>query len=490
MEQLVWLKDTLNFWIWEAGPAVGGVTVPWLVILLLGTGLFITLRLAFVQLRWLLHGARVVTGRYDDPGHPGDLTHFQALSTALSATVGIGNVAGVAAAIHYGGPGALFWMWVTAFLGMALKYAECTLALKYRVMDEDGNASGGPMRYMERALGWNKIALVFAFAVIVCSFGQGNAIQSFTVADSFRAEFGIPTWLTGLACAALVGLTIIGGVRRIGAVTSWLSPFMALFYCAASLALLALNFDKIPGAFAAIFRGAFFPEGAVAGVAGGTFVSTMLWGVKRGLFSNESGQGSAPIAHASARTTIPVREGVVALLEPFIDTIVVCTMTGLAIILTGAYRVVVEGPLALGMGPGAPSTLNGSPLTALAFRTGLAAVGDFGQHVVTLTVFLFAISTAISWSYYGDRCTQYLFGTRAVRWYRWVYVAMHFVGATVSMELVWGFGDVAVGFMAIPNLVALVLLSGEVKRDTVAYAKARLGMDLLPDAEEPLREAA
>lgn len=456
LERLTALKDLLDYWIWGFGPKVAGVEIPWLVLLLLGTGLFVTLRLAFVQVRLFRHGVRVTSGAFSRDSDGGDLSHFQALSTALSATVGIGNIAGVAAAIHFGGPGALFWMWVTAFFGMALKYTECTLAVKYRSLDETGAVSGGPMRYMEKGLGRRWLAMLFAAAVVLCSFGQGNAIQSFTVADSLRAGFGVPPALTGLVGMTLVGLVIVGGVRRIGAVAGVLAPFMALFYVGAALLLLALHLDRVPGAFAAIFRGAFSPADAAAG----GILATMLWGVKRGLFSNESGQGSAPIAHAAAKTEEPVREGVVALLEPFIDTLVICSMTGLAILCTGAHETLVAG-----------ATLTGSPLTAHAFRVGLSPLGDFGHHVVTLTVMLFAVSTAISWSYYGDRCTHYLFGARAVPVYRVFYTLVYGLGSVLSMDLVWGLGDVAVGAMAVPNLIAILLLSGEVARMTRDYEK-------------------
>lgn len=551
LEKLDILQQVMNSWIWGAGPTINGETVPLMVLLLLGTGLFTTLYLGFIQVRWLWHSFQVVSGKFDDPEHDGDINHFQALSTALSATVGIGNIAGVAIAIHYGGPGALFWMWLTALFGMALKYAECTLALQYRDFDTKGNVSGGPMYYIEKGLGpsFKWLAILFAICAVISSFGTGNAIQAFTVADSLRADFMIPQWLTGLVVSTLVGIVIIGGIRRIGAVTSFLAPFMAAVYCFSASVILLMQFDKIPGALKLIVQSAMDPASGAVGVAGGSFMVTLLWGVKRGLFSNEAGQGSAPIAHAAAKTDEPVREGVVALLGPFIDTLVICSMTGLVIITSGVWQEHVptriplndaavswvagaefgakeialpataeylEGkPATTGQGfmaynhvaiealylDEAQSTLftgtldtdkktarslngdvvpvlygsavrNGSPLTALAFTRGLEPInlGFLGVYIVAFSVFLFAISTAISWSYYGDRCVQYLFGDRYVPHYRWMYVVVNFIGALVSLEVVWGLGDAALGMMAIPNLFAILFLARQTKKITNEYA--------------------
>jgi AGCS family alanine or glycine:cation symporter len=433
-------------------------TFPALIILLLGTGLFISFRLGWIQLRRLKHAIDITRGKYDDPSHEGDISHFQALSTALSATIGIGNIAGVATAIHYGGPGALFWMWVTGILGTSLKYAECTLSMKYRKINPDGSASGGPMYYMEKALGWKWLGIVFAVAASICALATGNAIQAFTVADQLNFDFGIPTYLTGIVIAVLVGVVIIGGVKRIGRVTSFLSPFMTVVYVLGALTILILHVDKVPGAFADIFNMAFTPPGAIGGFAGSGFMYTMIWGIKRGLFSNEAGQGSAPIAHAAAKTDEPVREGTVAMMGPYIDTITVCSMTGLAIVVTGAWTVQIGG-----------ESLNGSPMTAYAFQQGLGFLGGYGNYIVTAAVMLFATSTIISWSYYGDRSIQYLLGDWAVMPYRMLYCIMIFVGAVLKLEEVWTFGDVALGIMAIPNLVALIALSGVLKRLTDEY---------------------
>lgn len=523
---------------------------PLLVLVLLGTGLLTTFSLGWIQIRRFAHGLSVVRGRYDDPADAGDLTHFQALTTALSATVGIGNIAGVATAIHYGGPGALFWMWVTAVFGMALKYAECTLSMRHRVILANGEASGGPMYYIERGRGrgWKPLAVFFAACAVISSFGSGNAVQAFTVADQFRADLGVPTWLTGAVMAGLVGLVILGGIRRIGEVTSRLAPFMAVVYVSGSLLVLLNHYPRVPAVLAEIVRAAFQPAAEVGGFAGGAFIFMLTWGVKRGLFSNESGQGSAPIAHAAAKTKEPVREGVVAMLGPFIDTLVICSLTGLVILTTGVWK--ERRPETLLITPQAAITVihagadvgrnarvapedlvtgevrvergeargvrfvrnhsivrnarvltgtedhffgvvpvesgnigdlerplylqgemaqNGSPLTAWAFDEGLGFLGGKGHFIVTLAVFLFAISTAISWSYYGDRATVYLFGHRYVVYYKILFLVMHFLGAIFSLEIVWSFGDVALGLMALPNLIAIILLQPKLRAMTRDY---------------------
>jgi AGCS family alanine or glycine:cation symporter len=431
---------------------------PAMIALLVGTGLFISCRMGWIQLRRIKHAIDITRGKYDDPKHAGDISHFQALSAALSATIGIGNIAGVATAIHYGGPGALFWMWLTGILGTSLKYAECTLSMKYRKINPDGSASGGPMYYMEKALGWKWLAVVFAGAASVCALGTGNGIQAFTVADQIHSDFGIAPWITGVVIAVLVGAVIIGGIKRIGRVASVLAPSMTVIYIVGSMTVILLNLDKIPGAFMQIIDGAFSPPGVVGGFAGSTFMYTLVWGIKRGLFSNEAGQGSAPIAHAAAKTDEPVREGTVAMMGPYIDTLTICTLTGLCILVTDAWTVVVNG-----------NALNGSPMTAYAFKQGLTFMGGYGGYVVTGAVLLFASSTMIAWSYYGDRSIQYLFGDKAVMPYRYLFCIMIFVGAISGLEEIWTFGDVALGVMAIPNLIALIALSGVTAKLTKEY---------------------
>ena len=556
MQFFQWLTDMGNRYIAEAGPTINGETVPIMVLLLLGTGVFLTLRLGFIQIRRLGHGFKVTTGAYDDPDEPGDVSHFQALTTALSATVGIGNIAGVAIAIHWGGPGALFWMWVTAALGMATKYTEVTLAQKYRNVEEthghvwEGTVSGGPMYYIEKGLGpnWKWMAVLFASLLGLTAFLTGNAIQANTVADTMATTFGFPVWATGLVTSAIVAAVILGGISRIGKVTAVLAPVMAAIYVTGALVIIFLNFGDVIPAFDLIFREAFNPTAGVAGTGVGAFLMTLMWGVRRGLFSNEAGQGSAPIAHAAAKTDEPVSEGVVALLEPFIDTIVICTMTGLVIILTGVWDDRIPTEIVMGGGDltyvqvdedghnhatDAPEEISiadgrhvviaeapmvawhdvavdelfvdaemtrpftgtidvanrtadssdgesytalwamaaesGAPLTQQGFRRGLAPLGDWGHLIIVLAVLLFAISTAISWSYYGDRCANYLFGSVAVLPYKIAFVAMHFVGAVLPLAVIWNLGDVFLAVVIIPNLIALLLLSGQVVNETRSY---------------------
>ncbi len=562
METLRQVAETLEGWVWASGIDLGEETIPFVVILLLGAGLYFTLRLGFIQVRRLGHGVAVATGRYDDPDEPGDVTHFQALSTALSATVGIGNIAGVAIALHWGGPGALFWMWMTAIFGMATKFAEVTLAQEYRDVKErgpdhpvwEGTVSGGPMYYIERGLGkrWKPLAVLFAVGLGLAAFLTGNGIQANTVADVMRDEFSVPIWISGLITAGVVAAVILGGISRIGRVTGILAPAMATVYVAGAMVIIVMNYDQVLPSLALIVTEAFNPSAGVAGVGVGAFLVTLMWGARRGLFSNEAGMGSAPIAHAAAKTDEPVSEGVVALLEPFIDTILVCTMTALVIIMTGAWgdrfeteltftgghmsfleeldegrfdfyvsapdEIEVVDGVPVDTGPGARrlawhevaigtfytdeaqtllftgvilpgenravaadgtqysslfgnAPLNGAPLTMAAFQRGLP--GDWGQYIVILTVLLFAISTAIAWSYYGDRCAFYLFGSRAVLPYKVAFVGMHFLGAVVPLTVAWTIGDVFLGLVIIPNLLAVILLTPKVRKLAKDYFERR-----------------
>ena len=548
------IVDWLDRNIAQFGITIAGERLTLQVLLLLGIGTYLTLKLGLPQIRKFAHGVAVATGCYDDPDDPGDVSHFQALTTALSATVGIGNIAGAAIAIHLGGPGALFWMWMTAFLGMATKFSEVTLAQRYREVDESsakysGTVSGGPMYYIEKGLGprWKPVAAFFAVMLGLTAFLTGNANQANTVADAMLSEFGIAKWMTGLATSTLVALVILGGIKRIGRVTSILAPAMAILYVSAAMLIIILNLDQVPGTFALIFREAFNPTAGVAGTGVGAFLVTLMWGVRRGLFSNEAGQGSAPIAHAAAKTDEPVSEGVVALLEPFIDTIVIVTMTALVVIMTGAWNEQVDTEMALAGGdlsyvvldeggssvptdptgtirytlgrPGVTSEPHvawhevsvsqlfedeahtqpfsgavdparevavaddgreltvlygqayetGAPLTQMGFRRGLEPLGDWGHYIVIFSVFLFAISTAISWSYYGDRCANYLFGQRAIIPYKLVFVGMHFIGAVLPLAVVWALGDVFLAIVIIPNLIALIFLTPKIKEMTESY---------------------
>ena len=559
MDLIQRVTDFLTTYVAEFGIPVGGEEIPFMVIILLGIGTYLTLRLSFVQLRRLGHGIAVASGKYDDPEDEGDVTHFQALTTALSATVGIGNIAGVALAIHWGGPGALFWMWVTAALGMATKYSEVTLAQKYRVREHEGEwagtVSGGPMYYIERGLGprWKWMAVAFAFILGVTAFLTGNGIQANTVADNLLTEFSIPKSVSGLVTSGIVALVILGGISRIGRVTGVLAPVMAVVYVMGALIVLILNAGDIFPTLALIFREAFNPTAGVAGTGVGAFLVTLMWGVRRGLFSNEAGQGSAPIAHSAAKTDEPVSEGVVALLEPFIDTIVICSMTGLLIIMTGvwsarfdteitlgggdiSYRAVqvdgsyvdvssdapirIDGGAHADMGPTDPrvswhevpveelfvdeaqtrpfsgmidpaagvatgddgqsytslygmAVESGAPLTMAAFRQGLSPLGDWGHYIVVLSVLLFAISTAISWSYYGDRCANYLFGAKAIIPYKIAFVITHFIGAVLPLSVIWALGDALLAVVIVPNLIALGLLAPKVVEMTRDYFERR-----------------
>ena len=431
-----------------------------LIPLLLGTGLFFTLRLIFIQLRGLPHALGLLSGKYDKADDPGDVTHFQALSAALSATIGIGNIAGVATAIHLGGPGAVFWMWVTAFFGMPLKYAGITLSHKFRTINSDGTVSGGAMYYIERGLGkkWKPLAIMFAFCGALAAFGIGNMVQSNTVAKTLEQSFNISPVLVGAILAILLGLVIVGGIRRIAQVTSKLVPFMCIVYCLGALVVLALHLTAIPAALALIVKHAFTPTAAAGGFAGAVVMTTLRYGVARGLFSNESGLGSASIAHAAAKTKEPVREGLVGMVGPVIDTLIICTMTALVIILTGAWT----------------TSLDGASLTAEGFKRGLASIGFFnGGLIVSIGVTLFAFSTAITWSYYGDRCIQYLLGPKAVKPYRYIYIIFYFLGAIFALELVWDLADLANGLMALPNLLGLLLMSPLLVKLTKDYFRRR-----------------
>ena len=555
MEAIEQLIGTVKFFVDGFGVPFGDQVIPLKVIALLGTGAFLTIRLGFVQVRRLAHGFAVVSGRYDDPTQPGDVSHFQALTTALSATVGIGNIAGAAWAIHYGGPGALFWMWMTAVLGAATKFSEVTLAQKYREVTAathkyEGTIAGGPMYYIERGLGpgWKWMAIFFAVAIGFTAFITGNAVQANTLADTMQSNFGTPNFVTGILAAGVVATVILGGISRIGRVTGVLAPLMASIYVFGALLVILMNLGEVVPTFGLILTEAFNPTAGVAGTGVGVLLVTLNWGVNRGLFSNEAGQGSAPIAHAAAKTDEPVSEGVVGLVEPFIDTIVIVTMTCLVLIITGVHDDRVPSEMTLSGGDltyvrtlpdggfeevDAPSEIRvtdgvqtvaagqgafawhdlpverlfvdaaqtqpfsgvldpaaglatgddgtshavlygdapegGAPLTQLGFQRGLSPLGNWGGYIVVLSVILFAISTAISWSYYGDRSAMYLFGKRAVLPYRLVYVSMVFLGSIIAPAAAWDLGDIALGIVILPNLLALILLSNKTRTLANSY---------------------
>ena len=449
---------TVSEWITRIDGLIWGVP---LMVLLVGTGIYLTLRMGFVQLRCFRHAVNVVRGKYDDPNDPGEITHFQALCSALSATIGLGNIVGVAAAILLGGPGAVFWMWVTALVGMATKFTSCTLAVRYRQIDDTGETHGGPMHFIEEGLGpkFKWLAVLFAFFTVTASFGIGNMFQVNNLTASFRtlALGHVPpnvfiNLTIGIAVAMLVGSVILGGIKSIARVVSKIVPFMCVFYIVGGLVILAMNYDKIVSAFGTIFYCAFH---APESVTGGLFGTVIRQGVARGLFSNEAGLGSAAIAHGAARTDEPVREGLVAMLGPFIDTILICSVTGLVIVITGSYELCQDK----------------AQLTSRAFEIGLGSA--WGSKFVLAAMIFFALSTLISWSYYGDRSADYLFGKKAVRPYRWIYLGFIVVGACVTIDVVIDFCDAMNGLMAIPNLIALILLSGQVSRMTGDYIKRK-----------------
>lgn len=434
------MLDTISGIVW------GPVTI----CMLVGTGILITLLVRVIQLRWFVYAWGLISGRYDDPEDEGEVTHFQALSAALSATIGTGNIAGVGTAVALGGPGAVFWMWVTAFFGMGLKFAECTLSLRYRTIHEDGTVGAGPMYYLEHGLGQKWLGILFALFAAVASFGIGNMVQANSVAEPVMTYFGIPKIVTGLIIGGLVFAVIVGGIKRIGKVASKLVPAMSIFYILGALWVIVSNMGQVPQALGLIFSDAFTGTAATGGFAGAAVAQAIRFGVARGVFSNEAGLGSAPIAHGAAQTKEPVREGLVAMLGPFIDTIMICTMTALVIVLTGAFT----------------SGDTGADLTAKAFNTGLPG---WGGYIVAIGIIFFAFSTAVSWSYYGDRCIDYLFGQRMVTPYRVLYCILLPVGASVKLSTVWTISDIFNALMAWPNLVGLLFLSPVLIKLTKAY---------------------
>ncbi|HEX9579876.1 MAG TPA: sodium:alanine symporter family protein [Gemmatimonadales bacterium] len=430
---------------------------PPMLVLLVGTGLYLSARLRFLQFRKLGHALWLAFVKRREAGATGDISHFQALMTALAATVGTGNIAGVATAIAAGGPGALFWMWVTGLVGMATKFAEAVLAVKYRETDERGEMIGGPMFYLSRGLKHKGIgkALGVAFAVFgaVAAFGIGNMVQSNSVADALRSNFGVPALASGLVMAGFTALVILGGIRSIGRVTSVLVPVMIVFYMAAGLVVLLINWRGLPDVVTYVLKGAFTPAAPIGGFLGATIRQGIQYGVARGVFSNESGLGSAAIAAAAAQTRHPVTQALVSMTQTFIDTLVVCSVTGFVIISTGAWQ----------------TGATGAELTTRAFSTGLP--GQWGGSIVAVGLALFAYSTILGWAYYGEKCVEFL-GGRAwvIRPYRVLWVAAVVLGANVPLRVVWDFADVMNGAMAIPNLIGLLALSGVIVREVDSWA--------------------
>ena len=441
-EQLIAIFQKLSAWVWG---------VP-LITLLVGTGIYLTIRLRGIQFRTLLYSLYLaLIKRKEDTDEAGDISHFQALMTALAATVGTGNIAGVATAIAAGGPGALFWMWITGLFGMATKFSEAVLAVKYRKVDKLGTMSGGPMYYISEGLGWKWLGVLFATFAFIAAFGIGNMVQSNSVADAVQKTFGIPFWVTGVVLAAATGLVILGGIKSIGRVTGTLVPVMVVFYILGALAVIVIEYKQIPEVFALVFAKAFTPTAAGGGFLGSTVLLTIRMGVARGVFSNESGLGSSPIAAAAAQTKYPVTQALVSMTQTFIDTIVVCSMTGFVIIATGTW---LNGK-------------TGAELTTIAFNEGLHS--QIGGLIVTIGLILFAYSTILGWSYYGEKSLEYLFGEKWIMPYRALFTLFVAVGAVAELQLVWTLADVMNGLMAIPNLIGLLGLAGVIVVETRNY---------------------
>ena len=438
----------------------GIVWGPPFMILLVGTGLYLTIRLGFFQFRHLGHAWKHSFGRMFRPsarGEQGAISPFQAVTSAMAATIGVGNIAGVATAIVLGGPGAIFWMWMVALVGMATKMAEATLGLKYRHVDPDGHVSGGVFYYIENGLGpqWKWLAVLYAFLAGLAAFGIGNMVQSNTLAESVASGFGVPTWITGLVAVVLVGLVTLGGISRIAVTAEKIVPIMAVAYLVGSLGILAIHVTEIPAAFGLIFQHAFQPMSAVGGFAGASVAMAIRFGIARGIFSNEAGLGSASIVHAQARNQ-PFRQGFWGVWEVFIDTLVVCTMTALVILVTGVLGSVdAEG-----------NVITGAVLTSTAFSTGLPGLGGY---IVLIAIIFFAYTTMLTWNFYGEKSWEYLFGRRVVMPYRVLFLVFVFLGAVGALELIWDIADTFNGLMAAPNLVALILLAGVMAREKLDY---------------------
>jgi AGCS family alanine or glycine:cation symporter len=437
MQTIESIVATLSAWVW--GPPM--------LTLLLGTGLYLTILLKGMQFRALPLAFKLIF--HKDHHHEGDISHFAALMTALAATVGIGNIVGVATAITLGGPGAVFWMWMTGLVGMATKYAEAVLAVKYREKGPHG-MRGGPMYYLANGAGLPWLGTLFAVFTACAAFGIGNMTQANATAKIFESTFHIAPITTGWVLMILTGLVILGGIRSIGRFTSLLVPFMIVGYVACALVVLAMNIEKIPHAFSLIFYHAFNPVAATGGFVGATIAAAMRYGIARGVFSNESGLGSAPIAAAAARTNDPVKQALVSMTQTFIDTLVVCTMTAIIILSADSWKLGVSA----------------SELTSASIAETL---GESGRIIVAVATALFAYSTLIGWNYYGEKAIEYLFGPRAIAAYRVLFTAAVIVGATTSLEFVWNFSDLANGLMAIPNLIGLLLLAKVVKSETERY---------------------
>jgi len=447
--------DILRSYIQTASDFLWGFP---LIILLVGTGFWLTFNLRGLQFTKLWSALYLaLIKRKEDGDEPGDITHFQALMTALSATVGTGNIAGVATAIAVGGPGALFWMWITGLVGMATKYSEAVLAVKYREIDEYGTMSGGPMYYISKGLNAKWLGSLFALFAAIAAFGIGNMVQSNSVADALESSFNLPVWQTGIILTIATALVIIGGIKNIGRVAGVLVPIMIVFYMGAALIIIFMHISLIPAAFEMIIVYAFTPKAGLGGFLGATVMLTVRMGVARCVFSNESVLGSSPIAAAAAKTKHPVSQALVSMTQTFIDTIVVCTMTGLVLIISGEWS----------------SGLTGARLTAEAFSTGIGSTA--GEYIVSIGLALFAYSTILGWSYYGEKSIEYLLGIKAVKPYRYIFTGFVFVGAVAELETVWSIADLFNALMAFPNLVGLLVLTPVIVKVTKEYFDSGMG---------------
>jgi AGCS family alanine or glycine:cation symporter len=441
MLTLQYIIDTLNDWIW--GPP--------LLILLVVVGLYLTIRTRALQFRYLWYAHKLAFTRHDDSAQ-GDISHFQALMTALAATIGIGSITGVATAIAIGGMGSLFWMWCAALFGMATKYGEAILAIKYRVSDESGEMCGGPMYYLEKGMKAKWLGALFAFFAAITALGTGNMVQANSVVLAVQDLFQIPPIWTGFALMIIVGVALIGGIKSIGKVASVLVPAMAVFYILGALIILLIKVQAIPAAFMMIFKSAFSGQAAVGGFTGATIMAAIQLGVSRGVFSSEAGLGSSPIAAAAAKTDTPGRQALVSMCSVFITTGIVCTLSGLVIAVSGVFgEVGPDGKL-----------LNGSALALRAFDQ----IIPYGGLIVTIALVPFAYSTILGWAYYGEKCVEYLFGIRATKVYRVIFTLLVIPGSLLSLKLVWGFANMMNGLMAFPNLIGLFVLAGIISKET------------------------
>jgi len=439
--------DTIYGWVWG---------LP-LLVLLMGVGIYLTFALRGLQFRYLGYALKLVFGRKVKQEGKGDISHFESLMTALAATIGIGNIAGVATAITVGGQGALFWMWVTALIGMATKYAEAILAVKYRTVDERGEMCGGPMYFIEKGLGWRWLASTFAISGAIAALGGGNMLQANSVSDVMKSVFHVDPWVTGIVVAACIGMSIIGGIKSIGKIAGLLVPFMAVVYIGGGLLIVLKCYDRVPDAIYSIFTHAFTGQAAFGGFLGASIATALQVGISRGLMTSEAGLGTASIAAAAARTDHPGRQALVSMTGCFLATVVMCSVTGLVLGVTDSFGWTdAEGKL-----------LNGASLTVAAF----SSVFSWGSYIVTVGLILFAFTTLLGWAYYGEKCVEYIFGIRSVPFYRVLFTLVIIPGAVLELDVVWKISDITNGLMAFPNLIGLCALSGVVITETNAFLK-------------------